>query len=221
MPLVLRRLRNFFIAIGNGMLPAYYRAARLWMETKDPWREVRHPVPFRLFGHGSRHDFGWYLQGECKVAVTSLEDMEDWLLKCSYLSDDKLFRNADFWQHPAMFEKVRKGDCEDHAIWAWRRLRDLGIPARLFTGRVVSLVNGGAGFHAWVVYEHEGKSVLFETVAYHRQRMLRPLEEARHEYVPHFSIDHSLSTSLYCGFAHSGSVLNRRARERADHFSQA
>ena len=72
-----------------------------------------------------------------------------------------------------------------------------------------------------MVYEHEGKSVLFETVAYHRQRMLRPLEEARHEYVPHFSIDHSLSTSLYCGFAHSGSVLNRRARERADHFSQA
>jgi hypothetical protein len=211
----LRRLRNFFVAIGNGMLPAYLRVARRWLATHDHWEEVPHPVPHRLFGLGSKHHFSWYLEGECQVQVASVEEIQRWLLQCSYHGDQKLFRDPDFWQHPAMFEKLRKGDCEDHAIWAWRKLKDLGIPARLYTGRVLSPVNGGAGFHAWVVYEQDGKRWLLETVAFHRSRMSRALDEARAEYVPHFSIDHALSTSIYCGFAHSGRTLNRRAREAA------
>jgi hypothetical protein len=211
-----RRLRNFFVAAGSGMLPAYYRVGRLWMEKKDPWQGICHPVPHKLFGLGSKHEFSWYLEGDCGVSVASVEDIQQWLLGCSYHADQKLFRDPDFWQHPAMFEKVRKGDCEDHAIWAWRKLKDLGLPARLYTGRVLSLVSGGAGFHAWVVFERDGQRWLFETVAYHRKRMLRPFEEARAEYIPHFSVDHALSTNIYCGFAHSGRQLNRRA-----HLSQA
>ena len=216
MPLFLRRLRNFFIAIGNGMLPAYVRVARRWLAHRDPWEELPHPVPHRLFGLGSAHDFSWYLEGETRVEVKSLEDIQGWLLQCSYHRDEALFRHPDFWQHPAMLERVRKGDCEDHAIWTWRKLKELGIPARLFTGRVLSLVPGGSGFHAWVVFEQNSRQWLFETVAFHRQGMLRPLDEARHEYVPHFSIDHALATSIYCGFAHSGRVLNRRARSQPD-----
>jgi len=213
--MLLRRLRNFFVAIGNGMMPAYLRVARLWLKNNDPWQSVAHPVPYRLFGHGSRHDFDWYLSGECDVRVDSIEDIQSWLLACSYQRDEKLFRDPDFWQHPAMFERVRKGDCEDHAIWAWRKLKDIGIPARLFTGRVLSPVAGGSGAHAWVVFEHETRTWLFESVAYHRSRMVRPLEEARPEYIPHFSVDHGLARHIYCGFAHSGRALNRRARARA------
>ena len=216
MPLILRRARNLLLAVGNGMLPAYLRVARLWLQTKDPWQGLHHPVPHRLFGLGSQHHFSWYLEGESRIQVQCVDDIQGWLLQCSYHRDEKLFRHPDFWQHPAMFEKVRKGDCEDHAIWAWRKFKDLGIPARLYTGRVVSLVAGGPGFHAWVVFEREGRRWIFESVAYHRQRMVRPLDEARVEYIPHFSIDHALDTRIYCGFAHSGRQLNRRARAQAE-----
>lgn len=212
--MLLRRLRNLFVAAGNGMLPAYFRVGRLWLEKQDLWQGIEHAVPHHLFGHGSKHDFSWYLEGESSVKVSNVADIQAWLLKCSYRADEALFKDPDFWQHPGMFEKLRKGDCEDHAIWAWRKLKELGVPARLYTGRVLSPVNGGAGFHAWVVFEQASQKWILETVAFHRQRMLRPFDEARAEYVPHFSVDHALATRIYCGFAHSGRELNQRARLR-------
>ena len=42
-----------------------------------------------------------------------------WLLGCVYARDRDLFRNPDYWQHPCNFEGLRKGDCEDFALWAW------------------------------------------------------------------------------------------------------
>jgi hypothetical protein len=64
-------------------------------------------------------------------------------------------------------------------------------------------VSGGAGFHAWVVFEHEGQSWLFESVSFHVRRMVLPLEQVRSGYIPHFSVDHALKTRMYCGYAKS------------------
>lgn len=196
-------IRNLFALVRSGMLLGYWRLAKRWHATGDTWASVAHPVPFRYFGLGSKREFHWYLEGNSVVAVASLEEIKRWLLGCVYETDQVLFDDPDFWQHPEMFEGLRKGDCEDHAIWAWRKLKELGVPARLFTGRVLIPVNGGAGFHAWVVFEHEGRSWLFESVAFHVTRMVQPLDQVRSAYIPHFSVDHAMATHMYCGYAKS------------------
>ena len=163
-------LRNLWELVRSGMLLGYYRLARLWLASNDPWAHVVHPVPFRYFGLGSRREFNWYLEGNSVVGVASIHEIKRWLLGCVYKTDRALFDDPDFCQHPEMFEGLRQGDCEDHAIWAWRKLKELGVPARLYSGRVLMPVTGGAGFHAWVVFEHEGRSWLFESVAFHATR---------------------------------------------------
>lgn len=203
----IRRLRTLFRGIRHGMLPAYWRVAKRWRTTRDAWAYIDHPVPHHYFGEGSRREFGWYLQGASTVAVASIEDIQRWLLRCTYKRDEALFGMSDHWQHPEHFEQLRKGDCEDHALWAWRKLRDLGIPARLFTGRVLIPVGGGAGFHAWVVFEQDEQHWLFETTAVHIRRMLRPLDEVRAAYIPHYSVDHELDVRMYCGHVKAGEVV--------------
>ena len=201
----LRRLRNLLRGLRHGMLPAWWRVSRLWFAQGDPWAHVEHPVPFRYFGLGSKRDFRWYLEGKSTVAAANLEQIQRWLLTCAYQRDEILFGDPDLWQHPEQFEGLRKGDCEDHAIWAWRKLRDIGIPARLFTGRVALPLEGGPGFHAWVVFEQDARSWLFETTAFNIRRMVRPLDDVRAFYIPHYSVDHDLVVRMYCGHAKGGS----------------
>lgn len=203
----LRRLGNLLRGLLDGMLPAYYRLAQRWFATRDAWAYVEHPVPFRYFGTGSVHEFTWYLEGPSSVSVSSVEDIQRWLLGCKYMRDQVQFGEADLWLHPGQFEQLRKGDCEDHAIWAWRKLKDLGIPARLFAGRRIVTVDGGVGFHAWIVFEQETQSWLFETTAVLFRRMLRPLDDVRALYIPHFSVDHDGVIRMYCGQVKSGRVL--------------
>jgi hypothetical protein len=202
-----RKLRGIWRTIRDGMLFATFRLARLWIARRDAWDFVRHPVPVRYFGMGSRREFRWYLEGNSTVTVESVEDIKRWLLTCDYQHDQILFHEPDHWQHPEMFEELRKGDCEDHAIWAWRKLKDIGIPARLFSGRVLTAVNGGPGFHAWVVFEQDGRPWMFETVAFSIRGMVRPLDEVRSFYVPHFSVDHGLVVHMHCGYARSREEL--------------
>ena len=91
----------------------------------DPWERLNYRVPAKRYGPGSIHDFAWYFEGASGVATSSVEDIQEWLLGCEYVSDPDLFRVADYWQHPRTFEQIRRGDCEDHAIWAWRKLIEL------------------------------------------------------------------------------------------------
>ena len=206
-------LRRLWRALREGMLFASFRLAQQWLAHGDAWAFVRHPVPVRYFGLGSRREFRWYLEGPSTVAVTSVEDIERWLRTCAYQSDDVLFHEPDLWQHPEMFEQLRQGDCEDHAIWAWRKLKDLGIPARLFSGRIVAPVNGGRGFHAWVVFEQDGRPWMFETGAFSIRGMVRPLDEVRAFYIPHFSVDHDLVVHMHCGYAKSYEELRQKLPE--------
>lgn len=175
---------------------------------EDPWQCVELDAPWQLLGRGSIHDFPWYFEGESTVPTSSFKDVCSFLLGCAYAEDRDLFRVPDFWQHPLTFEQLRKGDCEDHALWAWRKLRELGYRAHLVTGRR-SRDEGEAGGHAWVIFHGDGGLYLFETTAKGRERMVQPLDEVRHHFLPFFSVDEGFTIFLYDGFGQH--LLNRRA----------
>lgn len=80
------------------------------------------------------------------------------LAGCEYVSDIKLFDEDDYWQPPEEFEKRKKGDCEDFALWTWRQLLNMGYDARFIGG---SCGRYGEG-HGWVEYCQDGKWFLVE-----------------------------------------------------------
>ena len=85
-----------------------------------------------------------------------MAEIEIFLVGCRYLSDRKTRSQKDFWEPPDIFEKRRAGDCEDHAIWAWRQLHELGYKTRF----VIGTCNGGG--HAWVHIFANGRAYLME-----------------------------------------------------------
>ena len=166
------------------------------------WERVRVRVPERAFGPGSQRPFAAYFEGESSVRVQSIDDIVAWLQSCEYVSDFELFHERDVWQHPAVFERQRRGDCEDFALWAWRKLAELGIDAELCVGRVVATDRPENGRqHAWVVYHVDGTAFLFEPAARTPSMMIRPLADAMDLYVPHFAVNHRFDTNAFVGCA--------------------
>src|SRR6185436_5661257 len=132
---------------------------------------------------------------------------------CEYVTDLEQFNQRDFWQHPGVFEQRRRGDCEDFALWAWRKLAEVGVDAEFCVGRVICAGEPQVDRqHAWVVYRVEGIAFLFEPAARTPSRMIRLLDEAMDEYVPHFAVNHRFDTSPLAGCAADSrrSQLGRR-----------
>lgn len=169
---------------------------------RDPWERFAQRLPLRLYGSGSRRDFGWYLEGDSHVPVGSIDDIQDWLLGCEYADDKDLFHESDFWQHPQTFEHLRRGDCEDHALWAWRKLVELGIDAELVSGQQLasSGISDGNSGHVWVVFRRGDETMVFETVAKSKDRMLKPLHAARAEYRPEVGVNGARKQFAYHGY---------------------
>lgn len=90
-----------------------------------------------------------------------MAEIEAFLGKCQYLSDRKTRSQLVFWEPPDEFEKRRTGDCEDHAIWAWRQLDDLGYKTRFVLGRYNR-------WHAWVHIFINGRVYLLEATQKHK-----------------------------------------------------
>jgi hypothetical protein len=184
-----RRLLSAFVAWG----------ARL-AGRESAWEHVPMPVPATVFGPGSRRQFAEYFEGESSVPVRSIDDIVAWLQTCEYASDPELFGQRDFWQHPSAFERMRRGDCEDFALWAWRKLAEVGVDAEFCVGRVICGDPPQVDRqHAWVVYRVNGMAFLFEPAARHRARMIRPLLDAMDDYVPHFAVNHRFDTHAFAG----------------------
>ena len=183
---------------------------------ESPWERVTMRVPEGAFGPGSRQSFDKYFEGESSVRVGSIDDIVAWLRTCEYVSDLELFRERDFWQHPAVFENRRRGDCEDFALWAWRKLAELGIDAEFCVGRVICDDQPDVDRqHAWVVYRVNGTEFLFEPAAHTPSSMIRPLADAMGQYVPHFAVDHRFDTYAFAGCAadsHRGILMRRDPR---------
>ena len=165
----------------------------------DPWRRFPCNVPLGRYGAGARRDFPWYFEGQSAVEADSVEAVQAWLLGCAYVRDGELFGEADVWQHPRAFERLRRGDCEDFALWTWRRLVELGYEAELVAGY------GGPdapapGCHAWVLYKDAGTLHLFDAVVRDRQQMARPLADVCHHYVPEVAVDARFRRYVYGGY---------------------
>ena len=143
------------------------------------------------------------LQGQ-ECASASRPSTSSWpgCKTCQYVSDLELFHERDFWQHPRVFERLKRGDCEDFALWAWRKLAELGIDAELCVGRMTCDDRPElARQHAWVVYRVNGTAFLFEPAARTPTRMIRPLADVMDEYVPHFAVNHRFDTNAFVGCA--------------------
>jgi len=166
----------------------------------DPWTPVNQSVPFYALGRGSIRRFSWYFEGKSTVEVGSVEAVCDWLKDCEYVSDPELFNEPDFWQHPRTFEQLRKGDCEDHALWAWRKLVHLGVPADFYVGRLAPGSSVRAGHHAWVVIDDNGRRKLLESVCKGDDPMILDLQEVAQQYVPFFSVDKWYRARSYVGY---------------------
>jgi hypothetical protein len=165
----------------------------------DPWERLDHTAPRELFGRGARHDFRWYLEGESDVAVLSVEEITVWLSECEYASDVQIFHEDDFWQHPRTFEQLRRGDCEDFALWAWRKLLELGLDASLVVGRRVPPARENSR-HAWVVFHRAGMDYLLEPSGGTHPNAVRPLGDVRAEYIPEAGVGRDGTPHLYAGY---------------------
>lgn len=190
-------------------------AARL-LGRESVWEPVRIAVPAGAFGPGSRRPFSSYFKGKSSVRVQSIDDIVEWLQACEYVSDIELFHEQDVWQHPRAFEKRRRGDCEDFALWAWRKLAEIGIDAELCVGRMICGERPEVDRqHAWVVFRVDGTSYLFEPAARVRSRMIRPLADVSDAYVPHFAVNHRFDTQAFIGCAADSSHRPSRDPVRA------
>lgn len=196
------------------LLSPLRRLAALLVGHESAWDRLAIRVPASVFGPGSRQPFADYFQGASSVPVRSIDDIVAWLRTCEYVTDLELFHQRDFWQHPGAFETLRRGDCEDFALWAWRKLAEIGIDAEFVVGRVICDEPQEIDRqHAWVVYRVNGTAFLLEPAARKPSRMIRPLAEAMDDYVPHFAVNHQFDTDTFVGCAsdaHHTSLIRDR-----------
>ncbi len=168
-----------------------------WLPRRwDSWASVSIPVPYPMFGRGSRRPFSWYFDGLSQVTVQHVSDIERWLVGCEYVPDRTLFGKEDHWQHPGEFEVIRMGDCDDHALWAWRKFVDLEIPTSLVAGR---WREEPADLHLWLLVTIGGRDHIFESTSKFMGRGMKPLREVRDDYRPFFSVDGRFRTRAYAG----------------------
>lgn len=175
------------------------RAVARHSRNDDPWERIAYRVPLYRFGRGSYKPFRWYFEGPSQVSVSTLDEVCAWLLECEYAHDDTLFNESDFWQHPRTFEYLRRGDCEDHALWAWRKLVELGFEAELVSG-TWHPPGDTPGGHVWIRFRQAGEEFMFEAVSNSRERMIRPFSRAKAEYIPHAGVDQRFQHYAYFGF---------------------
>jgi hypothetical protein len=137
---------------------------------------------------------GRYVSQPLGVECKTIGDIRNFLLGCKYVSDQELFDKRDYWQPPEDFEKRKKGDCEDFALWTWRQLLSLGYDPRFVGGRAGRYGSG----HAWVEYFENGKCFLLEPLACRAGCTLPRLSTFRYE--PFFSVSWDGKTLRY--FSH-------------------
>ncbi len=174
------------------------RAERLAAAQRDPWLRFDLEPPLRAFGPGANVEFSHYLGGVSRVTARTPVEIAGWLLLCRYADDPQLLDEADHWLHPTTFEVVRSGDCEDFALWAWRKMAEHTYDAEFVVG-VRRLADGSTGRHAWVTYRHEREEFLFDGVERSMDRIIRPIEEVRAHYEPQVGVSSGGRRFVFAG----------------------
>lgn len=116
-------------------------------------------------GRSLARSFEHYLEASLRP-LDRWERVRDFLTACVYEKDDVRHRRRDVWLHPEDFEKTLKGDCEDHALWAWVQLARLNWDVRFTVG-----IWEGIG-HAWVTVFDQEKVLLLEATEKRGDRIL-------------------------------------------------
>jgi predicted transglutaminase-like cysteine proteinase len=88
-------------------------------------RQVSEPFHRRKGAHPT-FPMGRYISQPLTVKCTTMHEVRKFLDGCKYVSDEELFGKRDYWQPSEEFEKRKKGDCEDFALWTWRQLLEMG-----------------------------------------------------------------------------------------------
>lgn len=194
------------------LFAALYPAVRFafhLLPSSDPWE--RSEVEPRSRSFGSSEDFRRYCLRESSVSVRSLDEVCEWLLGCEYQHDPKQSDDLAYWTHPPDFEGLRRGDCKDHSLWAWRKLNELGIEAELMFGQCRSAgeefpsrsafatLDSFEECHVWVRFQREGTEYLFETTMKDVAWMIRPLADVRAYYLPCFGVGPNFCRYTYYG----------------------
>jgi len=123
-----------------------------------------------------------YLKADLRVRITCEEELRGFLRLCLYAKDSEVHGREEVWIHPEDFERIRAGDCEDHALWAWVQLVRIGWDARFTAG----LMDGGG--HGWITVYRGGEVLVCETTAKKRAPFLfAPAGKPRYE--PVWSVD--------------------------------
>jgi len=120
-------------------------------------RPVSQPFSHRKGPHPT-FPMGRYVSQPLTTQCNTMREVREFLASCEYVSDNELFGKDDYWQPPEEFEKRKKGDCEDFALWTWRQLLNMGYEAR-FVGGAAGRYGTG---HGWVEYFQDGKCFLVE-----------------------------------------------------------
>ncbi len=168
----------------------------------DPWAKVEQAVDWPRLIAAAPRDFQPYFNGQILAEANSLEGVCDWLFRCEYRSDRLVGDGRDNWAHPLDFERERKGDCEDFALWAWRRLTEIGYAAEFVVGLLDRKPEQLTANHAWVHVYDRGELRVFETTATRREAMLLTPEAAGARYLPTASIDSTFRTYWYANYFH-------------------
>jgi predicted transglutaminase-like cysteine proteinase len=175
---------------------AWLRLCLDYLANGDVW--AKEPMALKSRRFGSPYDFNHYLAGESAVRLKTVAEILAWLGTCEYASDDAFFQTRDFWQHPLTFEQTRRSDCEDFALWAWRKFGEIGLPARFFIGQYVPYAEPPT-FHAWVTFEDRCDEWLLEGAARDPLTRAIRLRDVRDRYSPHYSIGHFGDGMVYGG----------------------
>jgi len=156
-------------------------------------RQVSQPF-LRRKGPHPTFPMGRYVSQPLSVQCNTIAELREFLMGCRYVSDKELFGKEEYWQPPEEFEKNRKGDCEDFALWTWRQLLNMGYDVRFVGGRAGRYGEG----HAWIEFLQDGKWFLLEPLYRRVGRTIPRLLTLRYE--PRTSVSWDGKTLRY--FSH-------------------
>jgi predicted transglutaminase-like cysteine proteinase len=117
----------------------------------------------------------------------TFNDIDKWINFGTYVSDQRLYGEADKWISPSKFENIRQGDCEDFALWVWVQLIKMKVNARFVLGGLFT----NEIDHAWVsIYTRNDVKVFECTPNTHN---IQISSKNTPEYLPIYSIDKYLN----------------------------
>jgi hypothetical protein len=129
------------------IIPAAYDA-----EGKNVFR------PFdRRKGPHPTFPMGRHVSQPLTIQCSSMEDVRRFRNGCKRVSDKEQVGKEDYWQPPEDFEKTKRGDCDDFALWTWRSVAFHGLRCPLYRGGRNGRFGRG---HAWVEFFRDGRRLV-------------------------------------------------------------